>query len=49
MSFDDCTRVVFRNYPDGYVAEIPAIAGCHALAGLANVLVRTQESQPTVP
>lgn len=23
--------VLYRNQPDGWVAEIPAIAGCHAL------------------
>lgn len=31
MSFDDYKLVVYRNQPDGWVAEIPAIAGCHAL------------------
>jgi predicted RNase H-like HicB family nuclease len=23
--------VLYRNHPEGWVAEIPAIAGCHAL------------------
>lgn len=31
MSFDDYKVVLFRNQPDGWVAEIPAIAGCYAL------------------
>ena len=30
MSFDDYKLVIYRNRPDGWVAEIPAIAGCHA-------------------
>jgi predicted RNase H-like HicB family nuclease len=31
MSFDDYKVVLYRNQPDGWVAEIPAISGCHAL------------------
>ncbi len=31
MVFDDYKLVIYRNQPDGWVAEIPAIAGCHAL------------------
>ena len=31
MTFDDYKVVLFRNHPDGWVAEIPAIPGCHAL------------------
>jgi predicted RNase H-like HicB family nuclease len=31
MGFDDYKMVLYRNQPDGWVAEIPAIAGCHAL------------------
>jgi predicted RNase H-like HicB family nuclease len=31
MSFDDYKVVLYRNQPDGWVAEIPAIPGCHAL------------------
>jgi predicted RNase H-like HicB family nuclease len=27
--------VLFRNQPDGWVAEIPAIPGCHALTPTA--------------
>jgi len=31
MTFDDYKVVIYRNYPEGWVAEIPAIPGCHAL------------------
>jgi predicted RNase H-like HicB family nuclease len=31
MDFDDYKTVLYRNQPNGWVAEIPAIAGCHAL------------------
>ena len=31
MGFDDYKVVLYRNQPEGWVAEIPAIAGCHAL------------------
>jgi predicted RNase H-like HicB family nuclease len=31
VSFDDCKVVLYRNQPDGWVAEIPSIPGCHAL------------------
>ena len=31
MAFEDYKVVLYRNQPDGWVAEIPAIAGCHAL------------------
>jgi predicted RNase H-like HicB family nuclease len=31
MDFDDYKVVLYRNKPDGWVAEIPAIPGCHAL------------------
>jgi predicted RNase H-like HicB family nuclease len=31
MDFDDYKVVLYRNRPDGWVAEIPAIPGCHAL------------------
>jgi predicted RNase H-like HicB family nuclease len=31
MSFDDYKVVLYRNQPDGWVAEIPAIPGCYAL------------------
>lgn len=36
MSFDDYKLVSYRNQPDGWVAEIPAIAGCHALMPTAE-------------
>ncbi|MGH9785739.1 MAG: type II toxin-antitoxin system HicB family antitoxin [Terriglobia bacterium] len=36
MSFDDYKVVLYRNRPDGWVAEIPSIAGCHALMPTAR-------------
>jgi predicted RNase H-like HicB family nuclease len=31
MAFDDYKVLLYRNHPEGWVAEIPAIPGCHAL------------------
>jgi len=31
MSLDDYKVVLYRNQPDGWVAEVPAIPGCYAL------------------
>ena len=31
MGFDDYKVVLYRNQPDGWVAEVPAIPGCCAL------------------
>jgi predicted RNase H-like HicB family nuclease len=31
MSLDDYKVVLYRNQPEGWVAEIPAIPGCYAL------------------
>lgn len=31
MSLDDYKVVLYRNHPDGWVAEVPSIPGCHAL------------------
>ncbi len=31
MTLDDYKIVLYRNQPDGWVAEIPAIRGCYAL------------------
>jgi predicted RNase H-like HicB family nuclease len=31
MSFDDYKVVLYRNQPDGWVAEVPSIQGCYAL------------------
>ena len=31
MSLDDYKVVLYRNQPDGWVAEIPAVQGCYAL------------------
>ncbi|MBK5295330.1 MAG: hypothetical protein JJE04_27085 [Acidobacteriia bacterium] len=36
MSFDDYKVVLYRNQPDGWVAESPAIAGYHALMPTAE-------------
>jgi predicted RNase H-like HicB family nuclease len=31
VGFEDYKVVLYRNQPEGWVAEIPAIPGCHAL------------------
>jgi predicted RNase H-like HicB family nuclease len=31
MTLDDYKVVLYRNQPDGWVAEVPAIPGCYAL------------------
>jgi len=31
MTLDDYTIVLYRNQPEGWVAEVPAIPGCYAL------------------
>lgn len=31
MTIDDYKVVLYRNQPEGWVAEIPAIPGCYAL------------------
>ena len=31
MRLDDYNVVLYRNRPDGWVAEVPAIPGCYAL------------------
>jgi predicted RNase H-like HicB family nuclease len=31
MKLDDYKVVLYRNQPDGWVAEVPAIPGCYAL------------------
>lgn len=31
MRLDDYKVVLYRNQPDGWVAEVPAIPGCYAL------------------
>jgi predicted RNase H-like HicB family nuclease len=31
MILDDYKVVLYRNQPDGWVAEVPAIRGCYAL------------------
>lgn len=51
MALEDYKVVLYRNPPGGWVAEIPAIPGCHALmdtkeealAELANVFSMFEE------
>jgi predicted RNase H-like HicB family nuclease len=31
VTLDDYKVVLYRNQPEGWVAEVPAIAGCYAL------------------
>jgi predicted RNase H-like HicB family nuclease len=31
MTLDDYKVVLYRNLPEGWVAEVPSIPGCHAL------------------
>ncbi len=31
MSLDDYKVVLYRNWPSGWVAEVPSIPGCYAL------------------
>ena len=40
MGFDDYKLVIYRNQPDGWVAEIPSLPGCHALMPTAEEAVR---------
>ncbi len=35
MNFDAYKIVLYRNHPDGWVAEIPSIPGCHVLMSTA--------------
>jgi predicted RNase H-like HicB family nuclease len=39
VSFEDYKLVIYRSQPDGWVAEIPAIPGCHALMPTAEEAV----------
>ena len=36
MDFEHYKVVLYRNHPDGWVAEIPSIEGCHALMPTAE-------------
>ena len=31
MTLDDYKVVLYRNQPDGWVAEVPSVRGCYAL------------------
>jgi predicted RNase H-like HicB family nuclease len=33
MTMDDYKVLLYRNQPDGWVVEVPAIRGCYALMG----------------
>ena len=56
MGFEDYKLVLYRNQPDGWVAEIPSISGCHALmptaeqaiAELADVFRLIEEEYRTI-
>mgnify|MGYP001230945764 CR=1 FL=1 len=39
MGFDNYKVVLYRNQPDGWVAEIPSIPGCYALMATAQEAV----------
>lgn len=43
MAFDDYKVVLYRNQPEGWVAEIPAIDGCHALMPTREEALRELE------
>jgi len=36
VSLDDYKVVLYRNQPDGWVAEVPSISGCYALMPTRN-------------
>lgn len=36
MSLDDYKVVLYRNHPEGWVAEVPSISGCYALMPTRN-------------
>ena len=43
MTFDDYKVVLYRNQPDGWVAEVPSIPGCYALMGTREEALRELE------
>jgi len=59
MTFDDYKVVLYRNQPEGWVAEIPSIPGCYslmptareALAELAEVfrLIADEHREKAIP
>ena len=52
MSLDDYKIVLYRNQPEGWVAEAPAIQGCYALMstrGEALALYGRSRQRTTVP
>jgi predicted RNase H-like HicB family nuclease len=40
VSFEDYKLVLYRNQPEGWVAEIPAIPGCYALMSTAEAALQ---------
>jgi predicted RNase H-like HicB family nuclease len=44
MRVSDYRTVVYRNPPGGWVAEIPALPGCHALMTTKEAAVRELEN-----
>ncbi len=43
MTLDDYKVVLYRNQPDGWVAEVPSIPGCYALMGIREEALRELE------
>lgn len=43
MTLDDYKVVLYRNQPDGWVAEVPAIPGCYALMPTKEEALRELE------
>ena len=39
MTLDDYKVVLYRNQPEGWVAEVPAISGCYALMATREAAV----------
>jgi len=44
MTLDDYKVVLYRNQPDGWVAEVPAIRGCYALMPTREAALAELES-----
>jgi predicted RNase H-like HicB family nuclease len=43
MTLDDYKLVLYRNQPDGWVAEVPSIPGCYALMATREAALRELE------
>jgi len=44
MTLDNYKVVLYRNQPEGWVAEVPAIAGCYALMATREEALTELES-----